>query len=114
MRDSGSTCCPGDGSGTTWPPDLKSRVLFDPLPRAAVTFVAWSKDPNVLFVNAQDSTARYSFYSIPLTGGKPRLLFRDDADHRLGRFDFATDGRRLFVTLAADESDVYAMELDRP
>jgi hypothetical protein len=56
---------------------------------------------------------RYSIYSVPTAGGTPRLVLRDDPTHRISRWDFATDGRRLFFTLAADESDVYMMELSR-
>lgn len=41
------------------------------------------------------------------------MVLRDDAVHRISRWDFATNGRRLFVTLAQDESDVYVMELNR-
>jgi len=36
-----------------------------------------------------------------------------DPAHRIGRYDSATDGRRLFFTAAADESDVYVMEVAR-
>jgi hypothetical protein len=32
--------------------------------------------------------------------------------HRISRFDFATDGKRLFLNFAADESDVHVVELD--
>jgi Tol biopolymer transport system component len=90
-----------------------SRVVYDGLPGEAVSYLAWGKDANVLFFGTQEATARRNFYRISLNGGKPRLLFRDDPDHRIGRADFATDGRRLFVTFAADESDVFAMELNR-
>ena len=90
-----------------------SRIVYDEAPHETVRFVAWGRNPSELFVDAQDSSARYSFYSVPLDGGKPRLLFRDSPEHRIGRADFASDGRRLFVTIAADESDVYTMELTR-
>lgn len=91
----------------------QSRAVYDGRPLEGVTYIAWGKAPNVLYVDTRDSTARYNFYAVPLNSGKPRLLFRDSADHRVGRADFATDGRRLFVTIAADESDVYTMELNR-
>ena len=91
-----------------------SRLLYDEFPGEAVAYNTWTKDPAKVYFNTLDSASRTSFYSIPVTGGKPRLLFRDDPDHRIGRPDFATDGRRLFVTIAADESDVYTMELRRP
>jgi hypothetical protein len=31
----------------------------------------------------------------------------------VGRLNFATDGRRLFFTLAGDEADVYVIDLKR-
>ncbi|HSQ32335.1 MAG TPA: protein kinase [Gemmatimonadaceae bacterium] len=90
-----------------------SRLVYDGLPHETARFTTWSKDPGTLFFNTQDSTARYSFYSISLSGGKPRLLFRDSPEHRIGRADFAADGKWLFVTIAADESDVYTMEFNK-
>jgi len=77
----------------------------------AAMYVAWGRDPKLLFYNTMDATGRLSFWSVPAAGGTSRLLLRDDPAHRLGRFNFATDGRRLFFTLAADESDVYVAEL---
>ena len=50
---------------------------------------------------------------MPVSGGTPRLLFKDDDAHRISRFDFATDGKRLFLNFAADESDVYVVELKK-
>jgi hypothetical protein len=38
---------------------------------------------------------------------------RDDPTHRISRWDFATDGRHVYISLAADESDVYVMSLSR-
>lgn len=88
-----------------------ARVLYA-RPDEPAQFAVW---PNAkeLYFNATDDQGRYTFYSIPLAGGTPRALLRDDPAHRIGRYDFATDGRRLFFTLAADESDVYVMELAR-
>ena len=60
-----------------------------------------------------DQQGRFTSYSIPLARGAPRTLLRDDPAHRIGRYDFTTDRRRLFYTAAADESDVYVMEIVR-
>ena len=41
------------------------------------------------------------------------MVLAEDAAHRLGSWEFATDGRRLFFTLAAWESDVWVMDVKR-
>jgi Tol biopolymer transport system component/tRNA A-37 threonylcarbamoyl transferase component Bud32 len=74
---------------------------------------AWGGNSSVLYFNTANGTGRYSFWSVPAQGGAPRLLLRDDPAHRLGRWDFATDGKRLFFTLAADEGDIWVMQLKR-
>jgi Tol biopolymer transport system component len=88
-----------------------ARVLFE-RPDEPAQFAIWPSAKELYF-NTTDDQGRFTFYSIPLAGGAPRTLLRDDPAHRIGRYDFATDGRRLFFTLAADESDVYVMEIAR-
>ena len=41
------------------------------------------------------------------------LLRVSDPSRRARREEFATDGRRLFFTLAADEADLGLLKLDR-
>src|SRR5262249_51407228 len=77
-----------------------SRTLVEMKGNEHVAFPAWGRDANVVFFNTENDSGRISFWSVPVTGGAPRLLARDDDAHRLGRPDFATDGRRLFFTLA--------------
>jgi dipeptidyl aminopeptidase/acylaminoacyl peptidase len=89
------------------------HLVLDLLPRERPAFVAFGQDPKTMFVMTRRDDRRYGIYSVPVAGGVPRLLLRDDPAHRISRWDFATDGRRLFFTLAADESDVYMMELGR-
>jgi Tol biopolymer transport system component len=95
------------------PDGRDDHEVFDPRPRERPAFVTFGQDPNTLFVMTRNDDRRYSIWSVPVAGGTPRLLVRDDPVHRISRWDFATDGRRLFFTLAADESDVYMMELGR-
>jgi Tol biopolymer transport system component len=87
--------------------------VLDLRPREYAMFVAFGRDPSTVFVMTRADDRRFSIYTVPVLGGTPRLVLRDDPTHRISRWDFATDGRRLFVTLAADESDVYLMELKR-
>jgi Tol biopolymer transport system component len=90
------------------------HMVFDLQPHELATYVAFGTDPSVIYVMAQNPESRqYTVYEVPIGGGTPRPLLRDDPAHRISRWDFATDGRRLYVTLAADESDVYVMSLSR-
>lgn len=74
--------------------------------------IAFASDPNVLYFDAVERDGRHAFYSLPLRGGSPRLLFRfDDPARQPRRPEFDTDGKRLFFTLATDESDVWVMKL---
>jgi hypothetical protein len=91
-----------------------ARIIVRPDSTAgSVAWATWAHDPNVLYYCTQSLSGRTAFWSVPVTGGTPRLLFRDDDAHRISRFDFATDGKRLFLNFAADESDVYVVELKR-
>ncbi len=89
-----------------------SRVLFEKRGEEAV-FAAFGADPTTVYFNTLNADARFTYYAVPRAGGVPRMLLRDDEAHRTSRADFTTDGRRLFFTLAADESDVYVMEITR-
>jgi Tol biopolymer transport system component len=91
-----------------------ARILVRPDSAAGgVAWTTWGRDPSVLYYCTQSLAGRTSFWSVPVAGGTPKLLFKDDDAHRVSRFDFATDGKRLFVNFAADESDVYVVALKR-
>lgn len=75
---------------------------------------AWGKSTSTVYYAAVDSTGRSGIWSVAIGGGTPRILFRDDPKHRLGQLRFATNDKRLFITIAADESDVFVMELKKP
>jgi Tol biopolymer transport system component len=90
------------------------HVVLDLQPREMASYVAFGTDPNTVYVMATNPESRqYTVYQVPIAGGTPRPVLRDDPTHRISRWDFATDGRHLYVTLAADESDVYVMSLNR-
>jgi Tol biopolymer transport system component len=94
-----------DGSG--------SRLLFDGHALGLTTQqVAFGNRPDVVYFHAMDRESRHSFYELPLRGGSARLILRfPDPARQPRRFEFDTDGKRLFFTLATDESDVWLMEL---
>jgi Tol biopolymer transport system component len=75
---------------------------------------AWAPDGASVYVKARSVEGRASFWQVPVAGGAPRLLVRfDDPDRPSGRQEFATDGRRLFFTIDARESDVWVMAIQR-
>ena len=91
------------------------RLLFDGHAQGITpNQVAFGPDPSVVYFHAVDSTLRHVFFAMPIAGGKPKPVFRfDDLARQPRRFEFDTDGKRLFVTLASAESDVWMIELTR-
>ena len=82
--------------------------------RANPVFPAWSLDSMRIYYKAFDAESRSSFWSIPVTGGVPRLLVVFDDPSRISiRPEFATDGERLYFTLTQNESDIWITELLR-
>jgi Tol biopolymer transport system component len=76
------------------------------------TYPVWSYDSRTIYYKAYDRARNSTIWSVPVTGGPPRLLVRfDDPSRRSMRREFATDGRRLYFTVAYDESDLWTMEL---
>jgi hypothetical protein len=72
----------------------------------------WGPDGRTLYYKALEGDGRTSFWSIPIEGGTPRLLARfDDPERSSPRAEFATDGRRLYFTVAERESDIWQTEL---
>jgi Tol biopolymer transport system component len=92
-----------------------SRLLFDGHQLGLTTLqVAFGRRADVLYFHAVDRDSRHAFYEIPVRGGVPRLVFRfPDLARQPRRTEFDTDGRRLFFTVATDESDVWMMDLQR-
>jgi Tol biopolymer transport system component len=90
------------------------RRLYAP-PDSGVPFaLAWAPDGTGLYVKGRDLEGRASFWWVPVSGGTPRLLVRfDQPDRPSGRQEFTTDGRRLFFTIDARESDVWVMAIQR-
>ncbi len=96
-----------DGTGEQVVVDVRAG---DDQPEPA--YPVWSRDSQTIYYKAYDRDRHSSIWSVPITGGKPRLLVRfDDPSRRSLRREFATDGQRFYFTVARDESDVWAMEL---
>ena len=77
-------------------------------------FAYWSADSRTIYFKAFDGEYRASIWSVPLSGGGPRLLIRfDDRSRPSQRREFATDGRTLYFTIADPQSDIWVMQLER-
>jgi Tol biopolymer transport system component len=91
------------------------RILTDrstdpdaPVPWA----LTWSPDGSLIYFKAFDAARRSSFWSIPATGGRPRLLTEfDDPAFQSRRNEFDTDGNRFYFTVGNHESDIWLMVL---
>lgn len=75
-------------------------------------YAIWSRDGKTVYVKAAGDERRATIWSVPATGGTPRLLMRFDDQARPSlRREFATDGTRFYFTIAQDESDVWVVEI---
>jgi hypothetical protein len=78
-------------------------------------FGDWGRDPStVYFLTVDLSQLQWCYWSIPVAGGTPRLLFALDGEKQTAGITFSTDGRRLFYTVSSDEADVWTMEFGGP
>jgi len=84
----------------------------DPDIEVEPVFPAWSPDGKTLYYKAMDTKFRASFWSIPVSGGSPKLLVRfDDPSLNSVRVEFVTDGSSFYFTLTDSESDIWIMGL---
>ncbi|MEQ1694185.1 MAG: hypothetical protein ABMA00_23060, partial [Gemmatimonas sp.] len=75
--------------------------------------VAWAPDGAALHYLAHGPNG-YMIRTVPSAGGASRVLVRfEDPAHQPARYGFRTDGRRFFLTMGSQESDVWVMELER-
>ena len=83
---------------------------------AFVVSVTWGPDANTLYVKAvSEKSGEPSIWSVPASGGTPRLLVRfDDPSRPSGRQEFTTDGKRLYFTVDNRQSDISVMDVIKP
>jgi hypothetical protein len=80
----------------------------EPLAEMAI-YAASGRD---LYFKSHDASGAASFWSVPITGGHPRRLVRfDDPTRASNRFDFASDGKRLYFTIEDRQSDIWVADV---
>ncbi|MEP6733465.1 MAG: protein kinase [bacterium] len=83
----------------------------DPLAELAV----FAANGRAVYFKSHDARGGASFWSMPIAGGRPRLLIRlDDPAHASNRFDFASDGKRFYFTLEDRQSDIWLADVAHP
>jgi Tol biopolymer transport system component len=91
------------------------RILvssYDPANVPVPGFPEWSSDGRVVYYKASDAEGNSSFWSVPVLGGKPKLLVRFDNPARKSiRPEFSTDGLHFYFTLTENKSDIWVMDL---
>lgn len=93
---------------------VRRRLVTGAELHGRLVMTATGPDPATAYFRVIDSTGVHAFYSIPVTGGRPRLVVRLEETSRLpARVIFSTDGRRLYFTLTEAESDIWVMRLHR-
>ena len=106
----------GERVGSVWILSLESRerrLLVQaeqgsPLPRIA----RWSRDGNTVYYLASMGGESHSIWSVPASGGRPRLVVRlDDPAGRVAFPGFTLDGEHFYFTLQEFEANVWVMEL---
>ena len=84
--------------------DLYVPGAGDPLAEMAI----FAPNGGELYFKSHDASGRASFWSIPVAGGRPRLLTRlDDPARSSNRFEFASDGKRFYFTVEDRQSDIW-------
>jgi TolB protein len=99
----------GEGGVAVVPPEGgASRRLTD-----FGTFPLWSKDSQTIYFKESRPSEPVGIWSIPISGGEPRLLVRfDDLTRQPRRPEWSTDGENFYFTLTEFEADVWVMELE--
>lgn len=88
--------------------DLYVPGAGDPLAELAI----FAASGQALYFKSHDARGRASFWYIPVSGGRPRLLARfDDPARASNRFEFASDGKRFYFTVEDRQSDIWVAEV---
>src|SRR5262249_48361281 len=90
------------------------RLLFPTQDTLFPGYLLWSNDGNTIYFKANDLQARPSIWSIPLTGGAPKLMVTfDDPLRPFLRWEFAASATEFFFTIAERDADIRLLQLQR-
>jgi Tol biopolymer transport system component len=92
------------------------RVIYEPTadgdPESEAVELA--DDGRLVYFKSHDAAGRASIWSLPVAGGRPRLLVEfTDPDRPSLRPDFAAGGGRFFFTTEDRQSDVWVADIVR-
>ena len=90
-----------------------STLLYAPAPgQPLFEAIQWGDGGRTIYFKSHDARGRASFWSIPASGGTPRLLVRfDDPNRPSDRPGFATDGRIFYFTIEDRQSDIFVAQV---
>ena len=95
------------------PDSSAPRVVLDSAnsAHAPVEMPLWSEDSKTLYFKSHDPEGNASFWSIPLSGGRPTLLVRFiDPARPSYRSEWSVAAGRMYFTINDRQSDVWVME----
>ncbi len=75
-------------------------------------FPAWSPDSKTVYFKAKNKERNSSIWSVPVSGGIPKLLVKfDDPARKSNRPEFTTDGQHFYFTITDYQSDIWLLNL---
>jgi Tol biopolymer transport system component len=92
-------------------------VVYEARPESGDPVARWplfSTDGGTIYFKSHDAGGLASFWSMPATGGQPRLLVRfDDPMRQSTRDDWAMDEEHFFFTIQDRQSDIWVMDVEQ-
>ncbi|MCH7565283.1 MAG: PD40 domain-containing protein [Gemmatimonadetes bacterium] len=103
------------GGGNVWRLSLESRerrLVVEAEEGSPVPGLAqWSRDGNTIYYIATMGGEVRGIWSVPASGGRPRLIARlDDLAGRFATRQFTLDGEHLYILIQEFEANVWVME----
>ncbi len=106
------------GTITLLPADSGAAVtMYDPAATGGPTasWPTWGPDGREIYFKHFDPNGESFFWSIPASGGTPRLLVRfADPNRPSYRPEFDVRNGRFYFTVEERQSDIYVMEVKKP
>jgi hypothetical protein len=91
------------------------RILIDGARGITANQAFWTANGTQLIFRGHDSRGRSAVFSIPASGGTPRLLVVfEDPTMSTVRGGWGYDRDRMYFSAEERQSDVWAMEVERP